>query len=67
MNRKPYHPTRRKQAALAVCSFVLSVSGCGCSGAHEHYAVHVECDESVCAAHDDIGAAGSARDDKTAG
>ncbi len=49
MNRKTYQPTRRKQAALAICSLVLSLSGCGCSGAHENaHALHVECDESVC-------------------
>ncbi len=67
MNRKNYRLARGKRAALALCSLLLSFSGCGCSGTHEHCAMLVNCVESFCAAHDHIGADGSARDDKTAG
>lgn len=48
MNRKTYQPSRCKQAALVFFSLILSISGCGCSGPHEHYASHVDCDEMVC-------------------
>ena len=48
MNRKTYQPRRCKQAALVLCSLILSISGCGCSGAHEHYASPVDCNDMVC-------------------
>lgn len=51
MNRKTYRPGRYKLVALTLCSLFLSLSGCGCSGSHEYaYALHVDCEESLCAA-----------------
>ncbi len=47
MTRRKYKTTRCKQVALVFCSFILSMSGCGCSEAHEHYALEVDCDDSA--------------------
>lgn len=48
MNRNTYRPTRCKQAALVFCSLILSISGCGCSGAQAHYASQFARDDVVC-------------------
>lgn len=60
MNRKTYRPTRGKRSALAMCSLLLNLSACGCSGIHESHAFYVDSTKSVCTAEayrDSVGSA----------